>query len=233
MLEVNIKHIDIVNKIPIKRILSNVYFNLDKGNVYTILGKNGSGKSTLINCLTRLLDINIYSVDANVVFNGADIYEINNNELIELRRNKIRYVFQDAINSFDHLKTFGYYFKDIMSNETDSLLEYFLLPPKEKLFDLYPYEVSGGMAQRISLCLAILTKSELLILDEPTSAIDITISNLICKKLRGFVKELNSSILIITQDFDFADEVSDFVAYMDKGRLSEFSKNFEFKEKLT
>ena len=231
MLSVNIKSVDIINENTTKKILKDIRFNLELGNIYTILGKNGSGKSTLINALTGLLDKSVYDTTGEVRLNGNTIYEISTNELLQIRREKIRYVFQDAVNSFDPLKTFEYYFNmhDDGEQKKDELLKYFLLPNSRKLFKLYPYEVSGGMAQRISICLAILAKPQLLILDEPTSAIDINISNLLCTKLKEFVNEFESSVLLITQDLDFSEQVSDYIAFMGDGTLSDFRKAVEYK----
>ena len=231
MLSVNIKSVDIINVDPPKRILKDIRFTLEKGNVYTILGKNGSGKSTLTNALTGLLDTSVYNTMAEIRLNGNNIYDINNSELLNIRREKVRYVFQDAVNSFDPLKTFKYYFNMHIADEkeNDEFLKYFLLPQSEKLFKLYPYEVSGGMAQRISVCLAILAKPQLLILDEPTSAIDINISNLLCTKLKEFVNDFESSVLLITQDLVFAEQVSDYIAYLRDGTFSGFHKVSEYK----
>lgn len=226
MISVSINSVDILNDNNKKRILEDISFELDLGNVYAILGKNGSGKSTLINSLTKLLDNSIYSIDASIKFNGRDLFKMSFAELLQIRKEKIKYVFQDPISSFDALKKFDYYFKmlNISGEECAELFEYFLLPGKEKLFKLYPYEVSGGMAQRIQICLAILSKPELLILDEPTSAIDINISNLLCNKLKEFVHDKKSSVLLITQDTDFAEHVSDYIANMTNGKLSPFVK---------
>lgn len=232
MLTAKIQFVDIINKIPHKRVLQNISFNLEKGNVYTILGKNGSGKSTLINSLSDLLDKNIYKTSAEVKINGINIFSINYSELITIRKEKIRYVFQDSMNSFDPLKKFEYYFKmqNIEEKDYKDLLKYFLLPSKETLFKLHPYEVSGGMAQRISICLALAAKPQLLILDEPTSSIDFNISNLLCDKLREFVRDINSSVLLITQDLYFAEHVSDYIAELNNGTLSQFYKPMEYKK---
>lgn len=232
MLSANIKFVELGSPNQRKRILHNVSFELSKGNVYAILGKNGSGKSTLINTLTKLLDSVDYNIDARIEFLGKDIFEMNNSELLQIRKNNVKYVFQDSINSFDSLRKFEYYFKMLNASETEisELLEYFLLPTKSILSKLYPYEVSGGMAQRISVCLAMLTKPQLLILDEPTSAIDINISNLLCGKLKGYVKEHDSAVLLITQDVDFAEHVSDYIAHMNDGTLSKFYESSEYKK---
>lgn len=225
MLEVNINYINLKDGMSSKPLLRNIRFGLEEGNIYTVLGKNGSGKTTLINSLTKLLDNNVYDINGSVNYYGSNIYEMNINDLLNLRKKNIRYVFQDSVNSFDPLKKFEYYFKNlnIDLNELEVLLEYFLLPNLEKLSAMYPYEVSGGMAQRVSACIAISNKPKLLILDEPTSAIDITISNLLCKKLREFATGHKAMILIITQDLDFAENVSDYIAYLKEGSLSNFS----------
>jgi len=234
MMSVSIKSVEILTINNSKTILQDINFNLDRGNVYTILGKNGAGKTTLVNALTNLLDIDIYKIDANIKLNGVNLLELSDAELLQIRKEKIKYVFQDSANSFDNLKKFGYYFKMINASEEESsdLFEYFLLPDRNKLLSLYPYEVSGGMAQRISICLALLTKPEILILDEPTSAIDINISNLLCNKLREFVNYNKSSVLLITQDVDFAEHVSDYIAHLNNGMLSQFYKIFEYKKEL-
>lgn len=223
MLEVFIKELFINSKEP-RLLLKDINFFLPKNKIYTIVGKNGVGKSTLIKSLTRLLDKNLYSIDSKVFFEGKDLYSLNNNELLEIRKNKIKYVFQDTINSFDPLKKFEFYFKKLAKNQNDiePLLKYFILPESEKLFKLYPYEVSGGMAQRISFVIALLTQPELIILDEPTSGTDAAISNLFLLKLKEFTGKNNNAVLLITQNLFFAEKVSDKISYLSNGSLTDF-----------
>lgn len=226
MISVNINHIDIKIENGRRRILQNISFQLKEGQIYTILGKNGSGKTTLVNTLTNLLDNTIYDMNAIIKIDDKNLFELNYNELSITRKEKIKYVFQDPINSFNSLKKFKYYFNmlNVSPEETTDLFNFFLLPESNKILNLYPYEVSGGMAQRISICLAILAKPELLIMDEPTSAIDINIANLLRIKLKEFVKVRKSSVLLITQDIDFAEQVSDYTAQLRDGTLSQFIK---------
>lgn len=234
MLNIDIKEISIKKQTENILLLKNINFNLTENKIFTILGKNGTGKSTLIKSITKLLDSNIYDIKAKVLWKEKDIYEIEYDELLKIRANYIKYIFQDAVNSFDHLKNLGYYFKKfcIDENEIDSLLEYFILPEKEKLFKMYAYEVSGGMAQRISLVLALLTKPKLLILDEPTSGIDSAIANLMLLKLKEFIKEEGNSVLLVTQDILFAQKISDEIAMLKDFTLSKFYKAEEFFNKF-
>jgi len=225
----------LINKIGISKenkervILKNIVFEIEKKSIYTILGKNGSGKSTLLKSITGLLDNRFYSVNGKVIYDEKDILSLNDNELQKIRKNEIKYVFQDPVNSFDHLKTFRYYF-DLVSVEqksTDEQLEFFLLPDSKTLFKMYPYEVSGGMAQRISFILAILAKPKIIFLDEPTSGIDAPIVNLLLIKLREFVKEGNMA-LMVTQDLELARNASKKIALLSDSTLSKFSSPEEF-----
>ena len=224
MLQIRIKEIAIKSQGQNKLLLNDASFNLIENHIFTILGKNGSGKSTFAKSITGLLDKRHYSVWGSVHFRGKNILTLKQEELLQLRRDSIKYIFQDAVNSFDQLKKLNYYF-DLLTrnkNEIDELLEYFLLPGSKKLFKMYPYEVSGGMAQRISFVLALLAKPEIIILDEPTSGIDSAIANLFLLKLKEFAGQNENSILLITQDIPFAKKVSDKIAYLSKNRLSMF-----------
>ncbi|MHB8578412.1 MAG: ATP-binding cassette domain-containing protein [Ignavibacteriaceae bacterium] len=236
MLDVKIKNINLKER---GTLLSEINFSLELGKISTILGPNGTGKSTLIKSLTGLLDSRFYSIEGSVVFDKEDILSLNYPSLLDIRRNKIKYVFQDSINSFDHLMKFDYYFRRIAKDipEADDLLEYFILPSPQKLFSLYPYEVSGGMAQRISFVLALLAHPQIIILDEPTSGIDSAISNLFLIKLKEFVTQNNHlngghdhSALLVTHDIMYAQKISDKIAFISEGKLSSFVDTQKFFE---
>ena len=229
MLKAEIKKILLYNNTVSREIICNINFSISESKIYTILGKNGSGKSTLIKSLTKLLDDNIYKVDGNVFWNEENIFEIEKNRLLEIRRRDIKYVLQDLTKNFDPLKKIKYYFDNSGINKQTIMrqLNNFLLPDYDTISVLHSYEISGGMAQRISLMLAILSNPKLLILDEPTSAIDYANINLIKLKLTEF-KENGGSALIVTQDINFAKEISDEIAFLHENKLSEFIKLQDF-----
>jgi ABC-type glutathione transport system ATPase component len=233
MLKVDIENITISNNNNTHLLLNNVNFELSKGKIYTILGKNGTGKSTLIKSLTMLLNENIFSVKGNIIWDKKNISECTADELLKIRKNQIRYVFQDAANSFDPLKTFQYYFDNSLAdkNKINELLEYFLLPDYNEISRLYSYEVSGGMAQRLSMIFAFLAEPQLIILDEPTTGIDYAISNLLMLKIKKFTKEENNIVLIVTHDIIFSEKVSDELAFLSDGTLTQFNTKDEFFEK--
>ena len=230
MLNVDINSVSLINEDSKSILLQNIKFDLEKGRIYTILGKNGSGKSTLIKALTSLLPVLEYEILGNVFFNGTDILKTSGENLRIIRKDNIRYVFQDVANSLDPLKKLKYYFD--LSGKNSKLIEeqlnFFLLPSYKKLSGMYPYELSGGMAQRFLIVLALLAKPALLILDEPTSGVDYAVTNLILLKIKDFVRDNDKSVLIVTQDINFALKSSDYIAYLSNGRLTPFLKSDDF-----
>jgi ABC-type glutathione transport system ATPase component len=232
MLKVDIKNISRNTHNDKIIVLNDIHFNISAGKVYTILGKNGTGKSTLIKSLTNLLNKNVFDVVGNVFWDNENIFSMDETRLLKLRRNEIRYVLQDLTNNFDPLKKLKYYFDTSGFNEDtiSKQLKEFLLPDYKTISNLYPYEISGGMAQRVSLMLAFLPNPKLLILDEPTSAIDYTNINLLKLKLSEFTSNGNCT-LIVTQDISFAKVVSDEVAFLSNGTLTSFqSKDLFFND---
>jgi peptide/nickel transport system ATP-binding protein len=224
MLSVDINSVSLLDEDKRKTILQNIKFDIGKGKVYTILGKNGSGKSTLIKSLTVLLPSELYEVNGKVLFDDVDLLNTTNEILRGVRKNNIRYVFQDAANSFDPLKKISYYFdlSNISPLKIEELLLFFLLPTYKKLSGLHSYELSGGMAQRLLIVLALLANPDILILDEPTSGVDYAVMNLILLKMKNFVRDNDKSVLIVTQDINFALKSSDQIAYLSDGRLTQF-----------
>lgn len=230
MLAVKIDNIISYKKNTRTLLLQNAEFELNGNQIYTIVGKNGTGKTTFIKSLTGLLDKRFYVVNGKVIFEEKDLLILGAEELEVIRKQKIKYVFQDARNSFDHLKKLNYYFNHIdkSPNEINDTLAYFLLPEYSELSNIYPYEVSGGMAQRISLALALLANPSLIILDEPTSGIDSAIANLFLLRLKEFVKEGSNAVLLVTQDLTFAKAISNKIAIITDGTLTKFLTPDEF-----
>ena len=229
MLKANINKVVLTNNDADREVLRNIIFSISNNMIYSVLGKNGSGKSTLIKSLTGLLNSDLYKVDGKVLWFDENIFEMKKVRLLSLRKTEIKYVMQDLTWNFDPLKTIKYYF-DYTGFKEKSIslqLKSFLLPDYQIISNLHSYELSGGMAQRISLLIAMLSNPKLLILDEPTSAIDYANINLIKLKLLEF-KKTGGSVLIVTQDIDFAKEISDKIAFLHDNKLSEFIEIVDF-----
>ena len=208
-------------------------FELNPNKVYSIVGKNGGGKTTLIKSLTCLNDEAVFAAEGAVWFNNINLIKAESKTLRQMRKEKIKYVFQDSISSFDPLRKVKYYFQPFIKRaEFDELMRYFLFENLIDVLQLYPYELSGGMAQRLSFILAFLYNPDILILDEPTSALDYRIINLLLHSIKEFAKKKNNVALIVTHDFHFARAVSDMTALLNDGSLSEFVPAEEFFTKL-
>jgi len=227
---VDIKELKLSTSTEQKIILKNICFELREKYIYIILGKNGCGKSTLIKSLAGLLDKRFYSVQGAIIADNFDIITATEAELMNIRRKKIKYVFQDAVNSFDPLRKLDYYFKrfGLDKDESEKLLSYFLLPPLNELSQMFPYELSGGMVQRFSFVISLLMNPELLILDEPTSGIDPAIANMFLLKIKEFISGDKKTVLLITQDIVFAKSAGGFMAHIKDGVFSGFKPNEEY-----
>lgn len=232
MLNANIKNISINLRSSFKDIMFNISFSIPVNSVYTILGRNGSGKSTLIKALSGMLDKRFYNIIGNVEWKGKDLLTIKSTELLKIRMNEIRYVFQDSLRSFDPLKRLKYYFDNCYSSQEqfENLLQEFQLPDYKSISEKYPYELSGGMLQRLNFVLALSAEPELLILDEPTSAIDPINSLLLLNAIQKMVLNKNNSTLIVTQDILFSEKISDKIAFLNEGSLTEFLDFEDFKK---
>jgi ABC-type glutathione transport system ATPase component len=216
-------------------LLKKINFSISKNQVFAVLGNNGSGKSTLLKTIPRLLDNRFYSFTGRILLDGTDILSLDQRGLEEVRKNRLKYIMQDSANSFDPLKKFRYYFEMVAEthnsalSEAQELLKYFMLPGTDKLYKLYPYEVSSGMAQRLSFILAFISHPKVLLLDEPTSGVDSPIINLLLLKLKEFAATGDNIVLLVTHDLLFAEKISDKIALLSDGSLSEFCSPEEFR----
>ncbi|MBU1097199.1 MAG: ATP-binding cassette domain-containing protein [Bacteroidetes bacterium] len=207
-----------------RTIVNSVNFKLFGSNIYSIIGKNGEGKTVMLKSLTRLLDEEVFSIDGSVRFNDTNILMLDNTSLLGVRRS-IRYLFQDAVNTFDPLKKISYYFDEKFIKDRKKIPETFnnlLLTPVEKILNSFPYELSTGQAQRVSFALALLGEPNILILDEPTSALDPINANLFKIVLSDYIKKDDRLVLIVTHDINFAEKISNKIAFMHLGKLTEF-----------
>jgi len=226
ILEVKLNSLELKRESNYSLLFEHINFEVNSNSIYCLVGKNGIGKTTLLNALLNLLDEKIYRVKGNILIDGINPFSCDSANLILLRHKIVKYIFQDALSSFDPLKKINYYFKDYTNSaQLDELLDYFILPKKETVLNYYPFQLSGGMAQRLAIILGIISKPKLLILDEPNSAVDIPISNLLSKKLIDFSRANQSSVLIVTQDINFALNTTDKIGLLTQHDITEFSTN--------
>ncbi|MCX6168341.1 MAG: ATP-binding cassette domain-containing protein [Ignavibacteriales bacterium] len=234
IIEANIDFVELKLNGTSKVLFRNVNFKLEENSIYTLLGNNGVGKTTFLNTLLNLLDLKFYRVEGKINLLGCDLLNSSAEELQFLRKNSVRFIFQDAVNCFDPLKKIGYYFDQLKfeSGILDELLDYFLLPPKEIILNYYPYELSGGIAQRIALIWGIISKPKLLIIDEPNSALDQPLSVLLSKKLAEISILNDLSILVVTQDLKFAFSTGGKIGLLKPDGIEEYDNDDESLNRL-
>lgn len=216
-----------------------VTFSLDKGKVLGIVGESGCGKSVTSLSIMRLVDPTTGRYEGgSILFEGQDILKLSESEMRKLRGNKISMIFQEPMTSLNPVFTIGYQIEESLMlhkgmdkkaarERAIELLEMVGIPEAGKRVDEYPHQLSGGMRQRVMIAMALAGDPELLIADEPTTALDVTIQAQILELLKSLQKQLDMSIIIITHDLGVIAEMADEVAVMYAGDIVEKAKTRE------
>jgi len=211
--------------------VSGVSFCLERGEVLGILGESGSGKSVTLRALMRLLPVNC-EVDGHIAIGGEDLTGASAERLEELRGGRVAMIFQEPITALDPVFTIGEQIAEtIVRHEGVSrregrrraleLLERVQIPSARRRLDAYPHEMSGGMRQRAMIALALCCNPSVLLADEPTTALDVTVQIQILLLLRELQRELGMAVIFVTHDVGAAIEISDRLAVMYAGRFVE------------
>ena len=211
-----------------------VSFEVKKGEILGIVGESGSGKSvTSMSVLRLLADTAVIKKDSKIEFEGRNLIGISKKEMRKIRGEKIAMIFQDPMSSINPLIPVGKQVgemikehhkeksKEEIKKEVLELFEKVRIPEPEKRYSCYPHEFSGGMRQRVMIAMALANKPDLLIADEPTTALDVTIQDQILRRLRELEKEYGTSIIFITHDLGVVAELCDRVAVMYGGLIME------------
>ena len=209
-----------------------VSFDVKKGEILGIVGESGSGKSVSTTAIPGLLPQNA-ECNGHIYYNGTDLLSLTQKELKEYRGQKISLVFQEPGRSYDPLQNVGSIFfetfrilepkitREEADKKTIDLLTQVGIPEPERRLKSYPHQFSGGQLQRIGIALALAQNCELLIADEPTTALDVTIQAQIISLLLKFKKERNLSIIFISHNMNLVAQISDRIAVMYKGQIIE------------
>ena len=216
-----------------------VSFSLDKGKVLGIVGESGCGKSVTSLSIMRLVDPTTGRYEGGqILFNGQDLLKLPEKEMQKIRGNRISMIFQEPMTSLNPVFTIGYQIEEslmlhkgmnakLARERAIELLELVGIPEAGKRVDEYPHQLSGGMRQRVMIAMALAGDPELLIADEPTTALDVTIQAQILDLLRSLQKKLDMSIIIITHDLGVIAEMADEVVVMYAGDIVEKAKTKE------
>lgn len=211
--------------------VQDVSFELARGQSLGLVGESGCGKTSLANCLMRLLPDNARIVGGEVLLNGQGLLSLSEEEIRQVRWRRISMVFQAAMNSLNPVYRVGQQVIEAIdahgveatdADARDRVAQLFrMVGLDEQLMERYPHELSGGMRQRAVIAMALSCDPDVIIADEPTTALDVIVQDRILRELRGIQEQLHMSIIYITHDMAVVAEVTDRIGVMYAGRLVE------------
>ena len=233
-LEVNNLNVEFNTADGIVRAVNNVSFSLEEGKILAIVGESGSGKSQTVFAMMGLLDQNGRAT-GSVKFEDQEILNLSISELNLIRSEKIAMIFQDPMTSLNPYMKVSEQMAEVLIHhkglsKTDaikqsiSMLDAVQIPEAKNLIRMYPHEFSGGMRQRVMIAMSLLCNPKLLIADEPTTALDVTVQAQIMHLLSDIQKEFGTSIILITHDLGVVAGNSDDTLVMYGGQVMEIAK---------
>ncbi len=214
------------------RALRKVSLAVPRGSIVGLVGESGSGKSTLALAAMGLLPHNARITEGSLRFGGQDLLKLSPAALRRLRGDRLSMVFQDPMTSLNPVRSIGLQMVDIQYRDrrrslaekrakAAAMLRRVGIPDPERQLDRHAHEFSGGMRQRIAIAMGVLERPELLIADEPTTALDVTLEAQIIQLLRDLQREFNGSILFISHNLGLIAELCDFVVVLYAGEVVE------------
>ena len=218
----------------VSKAVDGISFSLEKGKTMGIVGESGSGKSVASSSIIRLLSRTGKIVGGEIIFEGKNVLEFSKKELLDFRGRDVAVIFQDPMTSLDPVFKIGNQMvemicahQDVSKEEARKMaidaLNKVGIPQPEKRLDSYPYQLSGGMCQRVIIAMAVCCKPKLIIADEPTTALDVTVQARVLELLQGLQDELDTSILLITHNLGVVWKMCDYVMVMYAGNTFEYA----------
>jgi len=219
-----------------------VNFEVKAGETLGIVGESGCGKSITAMSILRLIQSPPGKiVSGEILFNGEDLTKVSDKRIREIRGNSISMIFQEPMTSLNPVFTAGYQIEEILKlhqNLSDEeakekaveMIRMVGIPNPERIANEYPHQLSGGMRQRIMIAMALACRPKLLIADEPTTALDVTIQAQILDLMNDLKEKLNTSIMLITHDLGVIAEMADHVIVMYSGKVVEDAPTLELFE---
>ena len=214
--------------------VNGVSYSLEAGKVLGIVGESGSGKSVSAMSILRLLDDNGYIESGEIIFDGTELTSLSRNELYSIRGNAISVIFQEPMTSLNPVFTVEKQLSEPLmihqgmkkkeaAKKAVELLADVKIPNPEVVAKQYPHQLSGGMRQRVMIAMALACKPKILIADEPTTALDVTIQAQILKLMNELKEKNNTAVLFITHDLGVINQMADDVAVMYCGQVVELA----------
>lgn len=234
ILEIRDLNVDLFTERGVLPVLSHINLNLKEGEILGVVGESGCGKSMLASAIMGLVDKPGKISSGEILFNGENLVTAGKKRLQEIRGNAISMIFQEPMTSLNPLMTCGKQITEAIlahrkisrreaSSEALEMIRSVGIPMPEKIFDSIPSRLSGGMRQRIMIAMALCLKPRLLICDEPTTALDVTVQAQILYLIKKLRKELKTTVIFISHDMGVISQMSDRVAVMYAGQVVEIA----------
>ncbi|HIQ58445.1 MAG TPA: ABC transporter ATP-binding protein [Candidatus Merdivicinus intestinavium] len=232
LLELRDLHTFFKTKKGIVKAVNGVSYQVESGRTLGIVGESGSGKSVSAMSILQLLDGNGYIDSGEILFEGQDLTKCTKEEMYKIRGNKISVIFQEPMTSLNPVFTVERQLNEVFlthqklkrkeaSQRSLEMLAAVKIPNPERVLKQYPHQLSGGMRQRVMIAMALACRPRVLIADEPTTALDVTIQAQILKLMNDLKEENGTSILFITHDLGVINEMADDVAVLYCGQVVE------------
>jgi len=232
LLEVKDLHVSFRTEDGVVKAVDGVSFSVVQGEVLGIVGESGSGKSVTMMSVLRLINDPNMQVEGEVIYKGRDLMKLHQDEMQEVRGDEIAMIFQDPMTSLNPVYRVGdQIIEAILTHQeigkagarrrTIELLQQVGIPSAEARIDDYPHQFSGGMRQRAMIAMALANNPDILIADEPTTALDVTIQAQIIELIDKLKDEFNSAVILITHDLGVVAEIANEIVVMYAGRVVE------------
>lgn len=218
----------------VAKAVDGVNFSLEYGKTLGIVGESGCGKSVTSSSIMRLLPRNGKIVDGRILFEGRDLAQMSSKDMLNIRGNEISMIFQDPMTSLDPVFTIGSQILEVINAHQNlpqeearkyalDVLRLVGIPEPEKRMKSYPHEFSGGMRQRVMIAMAIVCHPKLIIADEPTTALDVTVQAQVLGLMQDLQKKTNTSIILVTHNLGVVWKMCDNVMVMYAGKTVEYA----------
>ena len=215
-----------------KLLIDNVSFDIKKNEIISIIGESGSGKTLTAMSILGLLDKALFNISGHIIFNKINLLSVNEAKIQKIRSHNISIVFQNPMSSLNPTMKLGKQIYEVFHSHIDlnynsvnkrikELIKKVKLDGVKNLFEKYPHEISGGQMQRFMLVMALASSPKLLIADEPTTALDVTVQKEIIEILKSLQKTENLSILLISHNIGLVKNISNKIIVMKEGKLIE------------
>ena len=214
------------------KVLENFSLDIGEGEIVCLVGESGSGKTTVIRSVLGLLPTSGHIISGDIIYNGQSLLSMNQKEFMSVQGTQMSMIFQDSGSMLNPVRKIGSQFieyirvhRKISKKEAENIalerLKEVHLADAENVMNSYPFQLSGGMRQRVGIAMALAFEPKLLLADEPTSALDVTIQAQIVRQMMELQKKENTAVIMVTHNLGVATYMSNKIVVMQNGRIVE------------